>query len=226
MRETVMSYTKAELAQTRAELAQQRRELAQVRRELHDERVRRDEWKKMYDQAVAGAEIERLQAELAQARTELAVIGDLAQRKQSRMHECAYCGYRYPLKSTLTEHIESCPEHPLAKVKAELTKAVAQVAAITLAVERLWGFWDGNALVAKPGYEDDIREAWDRLLVARDAGVAAKLLERLADYACQAAKAAKGSPDDVDEAYNDEEITRALAACIREALALEANNES
>ena len=46
----------------------------------------------------------------------------------------------------------------------------------------------------------------------------AGLLERLADYARRAAKAAKGSPDDVDEAYNDEEITRTLAARIREAL--------
>lgn len=45
-----------------------------------------------------------------------------------------------------------------------------------------------------------------------------ELLERLADYARRAAKAAKGSPDDVDEAYNDEEITRALAARIKEAL--------
>ena len=46
----------------------------------------------------------------------------------------------------------------------------------------------------------------------------AALLERLADYARRAAKAAKGSPDDVDEAYNDEEITHDLAARIREAL--------
>ena len=44
------------------------------------------------------------------------------------------------------------------------------------------------------------------------------LLERLADYARQAAKAAKGYPDDVDCAYNDEEITRALADRIRGAL--------
>lgn len=46
----------------------------------------------------------------------------------------------------------------------------------------------------------------------------ADLLERLADYARQAAKAAKGYPDDVDCAYNDEEITRELATRIREAL--------
>lgn len=52
----------------------------------------------------------------------------------------------------------------------------------------------------------------------------AELLERLAGYARLAAHAAKGTPDDVDEAYNDEEIARALAASIREAL--EANNES
>lgn len=46
----------------------------------------------------------------------------------------------------------------------------------------------------------------------------AELLERLADYARQAAHAAKGYPDDVNCAYNDEEITRELTARIREAL--------
>ena len=29
-------------------------EIEQLRRELHDERVRRDEWEKMYNQAIAG----------------------------------------------------------------------------------------------------------------------------------------------------------------------------
>ena len=38
----------------------------------------------------------------------------------------------------------------------------------------------------------------------------AELRERLADYARQAAHAAKGYPDDVDEAYRDEEAVRIL----------------
>ena len=52
----------------------------------------------------------------------------------------------------------------------------------------------------------------------------AALLERLADYARQAAYAAKGCPDDVDGAYINEETAHTFAACIREALALEAND--
>jgi len=39
-------------------------EIERLQRELHDERVRRDEWEKMYNQAVAGTEIERLRAGL------------------------------------------------------------------------------------------------------------------------------------------------------------------
>jgi len=208
-------------------------------------------------------------------------------------------------------------------LRRQLARAQMQSATPKKAVEWLWGFYDGNTLVAKPGYEDDIREAWDKLLTAvdsitgdalldrlaeaeglrrqlaqavvarADAELAAHvhdkscgelaqtvyterqlrreaekhradarlaqhvlelkvglerqsayteralrqeaeqraealaalvneetaaLLERLADYARRAAKAAKGSPDDVDEAYNDEEITRELATRIREAL--------
>ena len=44
----------------------------------------------------------------------------------------------------------------------------------------------------------------------------AVLLEQMADYAREAAHAAKGSPDDVDAAYIAEETARELAAQIRE----------
>ena len=58
-------------------------------------------------------------------------------------------------------------------------RAEARVASTREAAEWLWGFWDGNTLVAKPGYEDDIREAWGGLLTATDSEAATNLLSRL-----------------------------------------------
>jgi len=53
---------------------------------------------------------------------------------------------------------------------AYVEKSRARLANIRRAVDWLWGFWDGNTLLAKSGYEDDIREAWDELLAAIDMG--------------------------------------------------------
>ena len=39
-------------------------EVRQLQRELHDEQIRRDEWEKVYNRAIAGTEVERLRAEL------------------------------------------------------------------------------------------------------------------------------------------------------------------
>lgn len=65
-----------------------------------------------------------------------------------------------------------------AELRAERAGALA--ANTREAVRWLWGFYDGNTLVAKPGYEDDIREAWDRLLIAAtDGKVTTDLLGRL-----------------------------------------------
>ena len=61
--------------------------------------------------------------------------------------------------------------------RAERAEALA--ASTREAVEWLWGFWDGNTLVARLGYGDNIREAWDRLLAATDGVEATSLLGRL-----------------------------------------------
>ena len=45
-------------------------------------------------------------------------------------------------------------------------RSEAQLTNIREAVDWLWGFWDGNSLRAIPGFEDDIREAWDSLLAS------------------------------------------------------------
>lgn len=49
---------------------------------------------------------------------------------------------------------------------AYVTKLEKRLTDIREVVDWLWGFWDGNSLRAIPGFEDDIREAWDRLLTA------------------------------------------------------------
>ena len=57
--------------------------------------------------------------------------------------------------------------------------AEALVANTREAIDWLWGFYHGNTLIAKPGYEDDIREAWDRLLIATDSEGANEYLQGL-----------------------------------------------
>jgi len=72
-----------------------------------------------------------------------------------------------------------------AEQRAERAEALA--ASTREAAEWLWGFWDGNTLIAKPGYEDDIREAWDRLLAATDGAETVSLLGRLEEAEALAA---------------------------------------
>ena len=85
-----MSYTEAELAQ--------------VRRELHDERVRRDEWEKMYHQAIAGTEVKRLQAELNRVRQDAQDQSDEVQ--QLWLSPCEAEGLRRQLTKVQLEHDE------------------------------------------------------------------------------------------------------------------------
>lgn len=47
-------------------------EVRRLQRELHDEQVRRDEWERMYNQAIAGTEIERSRAEVEKMQAEAA----------------------------------------------------------------------------------------------------------------------------------------------------------
>ena len=50
-----------------------------------------------------------------------------------------------------------------AKSEATRTAAVAEAAALMKCIKWLWGFYDGNTLNAKAGWEDDIAEAWQAI---------------------------------------------------------------
>lgn len=79
-------------------------------------------------------------------------------------------------------------EHPKTWVEV-LEQATAREVAFKKAMDRLWGFWDGNTLIARPGCDVEalLDEAWDDLLAASifpsKAGIA--LLERLAELETQ-----------------------------------------
>ena len=118
-------------------------------------------------------------------------------------------------------------------------RAEALVANTREAIDWLWGFYDGNTLIAKPGYEDDIQVAWGRLLVATDDEAAKKLLDRLEKAEALAALVTPelanllvllASSADTSVQYHrctataeDTKNARAHAARIREAL--EADND-
>ena len=116
-------------------------------------------------------------------------------------------------------------------------RAEALVANTREAIDWLWGFYDGNTLIAKPGYEDDIQVAWGRLLVATDDEAAKKLLDRLEKAEALAALVTEETAALMEWLANNILHTsncpepenmhgrdaRALAARIREAL--EADND-
>lgn len=114
-------------------------EIERLRCELHDERIRRDEWEKMYNQAIAGTRIEQAQAELDR-------VLQTAQDQSDEVQEL----WLSPAEAE--------------GLKRQLAKTETRVASIQEAVKWLWGFWDGNSLVAVKGFEDDVHDAWDRLL--------------------------------------------------------------
>lgn len=49
-----------------------------------------------------------------------------------------------------------------------VARAETQLSGIREAVDWLWGFYDGNTLVAKSGYANEIQDAWVKLLMAID----------------------------------------------------------
>ena len=55
-----------------------------------------------------------------------------------------------------------------AKRNACVAESWARLTNIREAVDWLWGFYDGNTLVAKPGHENDIQNAWIKLLKSAD----------------------------------------------------------
>ncbi|MBU0598963.1 hypothetical protein KKF61_08335 [Patescibacteria group bacterium] len=131
-------------------------------------------------------------------------------------------------------------------LKRQLEKAEAQIAATKEAVEWLWGYWDGNTLIARSnGYEEEIGTAWNKLLAASDAfskswerhgGAAAQLvtpelanlLERLAEWAdeavldggdCLGEDMGTSAYEAENPGHRDDAIiARSIAARIRETL--------
>lgn len=77
-------------------------------------------------------EMQKLRAELTEAR-------DWVRRmhNEAQVLTCAYCGHAYPpgtppsSEEALSKHIESCPKHPMAKLRVELDEAIVCLAYLT-----------------------------------------------------------------------------------------------
>ena len=55
-----------------------------------------------------------------------------------------------------------------AELNAYIEKSETQLANICNAIDWLWGFYNGNSLRAILGFEDDIQEAWVKLLMSTE----------------------------------------------------------
>jgi hypothetical protein len=49
------------------------------------------------------------------------------------------------------------------QLNADCDRLRAQIVEIGEAFDHLWGFWDGNTMVAIPGYQDDIQASFKEL---------------------------------------------------------------
>lgn len=163
--------------------------LAQVREEL----ARRQESQAYTDRILRKTNDELAEA-LTQARAELAAVDEALGEFYCPVLDPETdepCGsfYKDHGVNVMRQALEMA-EHTAAEAGLE---AEAQIASARKATEWLWGYYDGNTLRAMPGFEDDIRTAWDDLLVATDIDAAAKLLKRLTtlDAAEDALDAAK-----------------------------------
>jgi len=124
--------------------------------------------------------VERLCAVLAQARADLADARRVARLWFHRAKEAILAQHNLDLKVGLERQAVQAERQARQEAEQRAECAEALIASIRETVRWLWGFYDGNTLVAKPGYEDDIREAWDRLLIAAtDGKVTTDLLDRL-----------------------------------------------
>jgi len=102
------------------------------------------------------------------------IIVDSESQKQPRLNLMRIIvRLRAELAQAINERDEARDECGFAKqatLERQLAVAKAQIAATKEAVEWLWGFWDGNTLIARSsGYGEDIENAFDALLTTSGA---------------------------------------------------------
>ena len=175
MNETGNALTETELAvqyYAKLALAQARAGLARVRQEAQEWR---DEVQSLWLDPAEGEELQRKLTAMKENRNfwwkrayELSGGDSDAENKRNAALQST--------RETQAHWLSPCEVEGLQR---QLAKAQIQAATPKEAVLRLWRFYDWHTLIARPGHEDDIREAWDKLLIAVDSIAGDALLERL-----------------------------------------------
>lgn len=99
---------------------------------------------------------EKLQAELKRCRQ---WVRDL---QAGMFINCVYCGYRFgpsaevpaSMADVLKVHVEKCPEHPMAKLKADLVELQEAVKWYFECDELFWHFYDHATPVIDGPFEE------------------------------------------------------------------------
>jgi len=125
------------------------------------------------------AKVERLQVELNQAR-----CWSQAWKKMAKMCHKLYKTYFKDYRFFFRAWLDGAAKHEsiVESLRAELEQVAAWETAFRQAVDWLYGFWDGNTLIAAQGADvEALHEAWDDLLAVsmEPSQAAAALLERL-----------------------------------------------